>query len=102
VSGEPVEGGVPVGGIQVRLPVCVRSRLPDDVIQTASGITQELNALFGASGVPGGLRDLLPVVETAGEPPEIRFVCGEVAGFRNWKAYNAPEGTVAYLFFKGK
>jgi tRNA(Ile)-lysidine synthetase-like protein len=81
----------------------VRSRLPDDTIQTADGIRQNLNALFTNYGVPLEVRDLLPVVETVGGMPEIRFVCGGVAGYRNWKAFNAlPENAgMVYISFSG-
>jgi tRNA(Ile)-lysidine synthase len=104
VSGEPVADGValrcptePARGIPVNLPICVRSRLPDDAIQTADGIRQNLNALFTNYGIPLDVRDRLPVVETVGGVPEIRFVCGEVAGYRNWKAVNAlPKDKTAH------
>jgi tRNA(Ile)-lysidine synthetase-like protein len=81
----------------------VRSRLPDDAIQTADGIRQNVNALFTNYGIPLDVRDRLPVVETVGEAPEIRFVCGEIAGYRNWKAVNAlpKDAGKAYISFCG-
>jgi hypothetical protein len=98
VSKKPLEDGIPI-----RLPVCVRSRLPDDAIQTADGIRQNLNALFTNYGVPAGVRDCLPVVETVGGVQEIRFVCGEIAGYRNWKAFNIlpKSGDAVYISFSG-
>jgi tRNA(Ile)-lysidine synthetase-like protein len=101
VSEKPLAYGVPVHGIPINLPVCVRSRLPDDVIQTADGIRQNVNTLFTNYGVPTEVRDWLPVVETVGGVPEIRFVCGEVAGCRNWKAVNDLPVGKAYISFYG-
>jgi tRNA(Ile)-lysidine synthase len=106
VSESPVEGAIPVS-----LPVCVRSRLSEDAIQTAPGIRQNLNALFTNYGIPPEVRDLLPVIETipaAGkEKPEIRFVCGALRGYRNWKAWDVSDdtsqentGKTAYMIFE--
>ncbi len=65
----------------LHVPFVIRSRLPDDSVTGEGGIRHSLKKLFNGWGVPGFLRDFVPVVEERGV---IRAVLGSFAGFSDF------------------